>query len=347
MPEEEKTTALSPFISVESLMLPSQEVDTGEDAGLGSEDISPDTIIIPRVSLLQAMSKAITQSEADVPPQAGCWWLTPNGRPATKLPKEGFKFVVVRIYPVQRLWNPLDEGGGIICEATTGKLVAREPLGMAKAELSITSGENGEATDVSWSGGQPTTNCRECVYGPGASGAATKSTGKSTGWLPKYFNMPSGRVSIPDKLRAPRCQAGFDALVLALIPAVDGLPAELVPAFLTFARSGFAAGRTLAGMIRLNAGREAAWGKIYEGSSKKTTNDAGTFFVPVVRPVGKAGSQLAAVARDLFNASESLEHRPNLEDEEEFLTTDDLGVGGGTGPAAGVEGDAPAPDDQF
>jgi hypothetical protein len=339
-----------PTLSVDDLMAPSTEGYVDGDAGLGSEDVGSDVVILPRMTLLQPMSKAITESSDETPPVAGTWFLTPYARRLTLKASDPIAFVVVRVYPTQRLWTPLDEGGGLICEASAGDYQAREPNGLAGARLQVTA-EGTNATAVEWEGGKPTDRCKECVYGPGAAAAAAGKppTGKGNPWLPKYVSTGDGKtVAVPDKLRTPRCQSGLDALVLVAAPAVDGMPRELIPAFITFTRSAFPAGRSLAGMIKM-ASRLPAWARLFEFRVKKVTNDKGTFFVPTVRPIGATRPELAEIAKALYTETEGKDHRPSMEDAEDIGPADLAGDSADADVPGGVAigDDDPVASDSF
>jgi hypothetical protein len=351
---EEEGTALVPVNDSELMMVEEDDADlmrpdsdgrqTGaSDAGLGSEDIDAGSVILPRIGLLQSMSKAVTQAE-EGGPLPGTWWLTPHNRPVTLSSKESMKIVVVKIYPTQRLWTPLDQGGGLVCEASQGDLTAREPMGLSGATLTVLDA-NGVAQEISWEGGNPTDNCRNCVYGLGAAAAATGRAGGKTAnsWLPKFLVKGDTRIKVPDELRRPACQSGLDALVLVLLPAFNGQPPEIIPAFLTFGRSGLTAGRSLAGMIKMDR-RSPAWGRIYAVGVKKTTNDRGTFFVPTVSVVGASKPQLMVKARELFDAATGESFRPDMSDADVIESSDSEG---GSYESVVPSNDEPAPADQF
>jgi len=294
-----------------------------EDAGAGSQDIGTEHIILPRIGLLQSMSKAITELKIEGA-KAGAYMLTPFNRPVsdpdsvelnpmTGLTK-GLKMVVVRIYPTQRLWRHLDEGGGIICEADSGSLIAREEKGLCGAHIHLTT-KKGKVIDVDWEGGTPTSNCRECVFGPAAAAGAkgVPPTGSPNPWLPKRIEFEGEMHDIPDDKRAPKCTQGIDVLALIIAPAFDGSAAEIMPAFLTFSRSSYAAGKQLAAMIKM-ASTEPAWSSIFELGVNSVTNDKGTFYVSTVTKKGYANDALCKMAKDLYNASKEQEYRPSMED---------------------------------
>ena len=208
-----------------------------EEAGLGSEDVSANDVVLPRISLLQGLSKPV--SEELVGARQGAFWVTPYNRPASKDSKDHVKFVVVRIYPAQRMWTPIDEGGGLVCEAAGGDHVAREPMGLAGADLNVTH-DNGVVKSLEWVNGRSTASCAECVYGPAAAAAAAgrAPTGRGNAWMPKYINFEGERLRVPDELRAPRCTSSLDVLGLIALPAFEDedsgmqLGPEIIPCLL-------------------------------------------------------------------------------------------------------------------
>lgn len=331
-----------------SMMEPSRVgVLDPDEAGLGLEDLGAGDAILPRIALLQAMSVPVSDGADGAEP--GVYWMSLGGRPLTFKDGREFtklRFVVVKLYPAQRRWRPLTEGGGLICEAPTGQLIASEPNGVAGAKLVVSKNDTGEASRVGWEGGEPTSNCRACVHGLGASSAATgaPATGRSNGaWLPKTV----AGVRIPDELRAPACTSGLDALVLVACSPVGDLPGEIVPAFISFSKTSMPAGRQLAGMLKMSS-REPAWGRIFELGNKKVTNDKGTFFVATVRAIGSANSDLRTLARELFESSQTESYRPHMEDTDDVIDSTVV-----DGPATVVKddgdpnGDDIMPDDQF
>jgi len=164
---------------VEDLMAPvAAPVVREEDAGLGSEDITSDDVVLPRVTILQGLSQAVSDGLPGA--KAGVPWTIPHNRPAVAKGHERLRFVLVRIYPAWRKWVPRDEGSGLECEAPTGDLVATSASGLTGARLFIES-TAGRASTIDWVDGQPTSSCSECVYGPAAAAAAAgkKPTGRS------------------------------------------------------------------------------------------------------------------------------------------------------------------------
>lgn len=341
VPAEETGMVPAAEVSAEDLFQPGLATAAGDEAGLGSEDLDADGVILPRIKLLQAMSKAVSEG-GDDGPKPGTYWLTLFNRPATIRSTDGLKFVVVQIFNAQRLWRHLDDGGGIVCQAPTGKLVALEPNGLTGASLDLAPGADGRATKAQWTGGEPTDQCRRCVLGLGASAGATgQPSGKANAWLPKVVVQGGQRVTIPDELRVPKCQTSVDALILVLVPAHNGLKAEIVPAYISFQRSSFGAGRTLAGMIKI-AGRQPAWAKMYELGSKKTQNDKATFHVATVKVLGSTPQAVCDMARSLYDeAANSGTYRPDMSD----MQDDVIDVT--PGEAGPVGSEEPAPDDQF
>lgn len=352
--EPGETALMVPSDEFNDMMSPVERgsVDYG-DAGSGSEDLDNSNIVLPRVTLLQALSKPVTEEMDGA--EAGVWWLTPYNRPITKKIDKGtftpLRLVVVRIYASQRWWTPVDEGGGLICEAPSGDYHAVQPNGLAGAKIQITS-EGEEVTAVNWEGGTPTADCRKCVYGLGAAAAASGQAPSDKGgnpWLPKIVTIGEGakakRLRVPDKLRAPICTSGLDVLAFVQIPEFQGQPNDVVPAFITFAKSAQPAGKALGGMIKM-ANAEPAWGRIYELGSKKVENDSGTFYVPTVRPIGYTSERLADKAKELYETAKVSEFRPNLSDPDARGTdvVDAASIGGSEKPPSE---DAPAPGDKF
>lgn len=338
-------------MSVDDLMAPAAAPTVNPDeAGMGIEDVDDDVIILPRLQLLQAMSKAVTE---DSLPGAipGCWFARPMNRPATLNPEQGMKFVVVKIFPSWRRWADLDSGEGILCEASDGSLTARQPNGLAGAKIDLDTNKKGEVTEVDWIEGTPTDNCRKCVYGPAAAAAASgREPGrKANPWLPKMVKFEGQNIKLPDELRAPACTFSLDCLALVLLPAWKDaatgieLPAELVPAFISFSRSSFSAGRTLASALKM-ARAEPAWSKIWSLGSKSVTNPKGTFFVATTSMASYANEALKARARDLFEATASDAYRPDMSDVDD-LSTDATPTD--TVADSSINDDEAAPDDQF
>ena len=357
---EEEETALvvaEEQSEVDDLFAPAvvRPAATVDMAGAGIEELDSSNVTLPRVTLLQQMSKAVTEGAYDGA-EGGVWWLTPHNRPITLTPEKkgeamkGARFIVVRMYPTQRHWNTLEDGGGLLCEAPTGKLVANSPEGRANAKIAVSTDDKGEVAKIAWEGGVPTSDCRKCVFGLGAAAAAAgqEPSGKGNAWLPKLITVGGKEVRVPDNLRAPACTTGLDALVLVVVPPTEEMPTEVMPAFINFSKSSLAAGRTLGGMIRM-ASREPAWGRIYELNSKKTTNEKGTFFVATVKTFGVSTEKLCEHAAELFEASKSQEFRPSMDDPdargEVAAAPSDL-VDGGTAPDVGTDA-APLATDQF
>lgn len=348
---ERPETGLATPMSVDDLMAPAAASAARlDEAGLGSEDVDSSKVVLPRVSLLQMMSKACSEELPGA--KAGRWWVTPYNRPATV---DGtLRFVPVRIYPTQRLWTPLDEGGGLVCEAADGTLTARDANGLAGATLKLDH-DGTSVKSLSWEGGRPTTRCSECVYGPGAAAAAAGREPKKggSGWLPKIVTTDDGkRVSIPDELRGPRCTESIDVLALIALPEFKDpesgveMPAELIPAFITFAKTSMGAGKALAGMIKM-AMREPAWARIYNLGSKKVQNDKGTFYIATVQVFGFSQRALMDQAHSLYEATHTQNYTADVSDGgEEFVggRGDVIDADVSSGPPSD---DDPEPGDQF
>jgi hypothetical protein len=347
--EEEETAIVRS--DIDDLMSPIQApaFDPG-DAGLGSEDVGGGDVVLPRLSLLQVNSRVMDDELPGAKP--GAYWTVPHNRPASFDSKGTVRFVVVRIYPAQRLWTPIDEGGGIICEAAGGDLVARDPQGLAGADIAVEH-DGSEVTSVGWTGGEPTNMCEECVYGPAAAAAVAgrKPSGKGNPWLPKFITFEGTRLRVPDKIRAPRCTSSLDVLALVALPPFQDdesgidLAQDIIPAFITFGRSAQPAGRSLAGMIKL-AVREPAWAKIFTAGAKKVSNDKGTFFIPTIGQFGYANERLMAMARELYDSTKTQDFRPSMDD------GGDTGAEGATdhddvSDQRPLKDDEPAPEDKF
>ncbi len=344
-------TSAALTLSAEDLMAPAAAPTTNpDDAGMGIEDVDDDVIILPRLQLLQAMSKVVTE-EALPGATPGCWFARPMNRPATLDPSEGMKFVVVKIFPSWRRWADLDSGEGILCESSDGTLVARQANGLTGARLDLDTNKKGEITDVDWVDGEATDSCRDCVYGPAAAAAAAgRPPGrKSNPWLPKIIKFEGKNVKLPDEFRAPKCTFSLDCLALILLPAwVDeksgvNMPSELIPAFISFGRSSFSAGRTLASALKL-ARNEPAWSKIWSLGSKSVTNSKGTFFVATTSMAHYANDAIKARARDLWEATASEAYQPDMSDVGDMagdVTPTD------SAPDSSISDDEAAPEDQF
>jgi hypothetical protein len=339
-------------MSAMDLMAPAEGpvVTDPSDAGKGMEDVDDDVVILPRLQLLQAMSKVITE---DALPGAipGVWFARPMNRPATLSPDDGLKFVVAKVFPAWRRWGDLDSGDGILCEASDGSLTARQPNGLTGAKIDLDVNKKGEITSVDWIEGTPTDSCMKCVFGPAAAAAAAgKPPGrKSNPWLPKVVKHGDDSLKLPDKMRAPKCTKSLDVLALILLPEWKDentgtmLPAELIPAFMSFGRSSFSAGRTLASTLKMSRG-EPTWAKIWSLGSKSVTNDKGTFYVATTTMAAYANPHLRARARELFEATSSEAYRPDMSDVDDLSGGDT--VSGGSVDTS-ISDDEAAPDDQF
>lgn len=314
------TEIAHPALSATEMMAPADASTTATgDAGLGSEDVGSNDVILPRITLLQGLSKPVV---GDIPgARIGRWWTTPFNRPATVNKTNPMRFVVVRIFPSQRWWTPIDEGGGLICEAAGGQLVAREPLGLTGAALDVTT-EGDTIKSIEWKGGVPTDDCRRCVYGPAAAAGAAgrEPTGRGSDWLPKVITFEGAQYRVPDTLRGPRCTASLDVLVLGLLPAFEDeesgikLGPELIPAFISFSRTGLGAGKSLAGMIKLSVA-EPSWSKIYNLASKKVSNSSGQeYYIPTVQVFGYASEPLMVQAKQLYVDTREQDFRPDISD---------------------------------
>jgi hypothetical protein len=303
------------------------------EAGFGSEAVEGSDVLLPRITLLQAMSKPVV---AGLPgAKAGVYWLMPHNRPVIFNPDEKLSFVVVKMYPAQRKWTPLDEGGGLECEAPGGDYIAREALGISGATPKLIMGKvkgakNESIVGLEWVGGTPTNDCRTCQYGPGAG---------PNGWMPKIIEIDGESVRLPDEARRPRCTHSMEVLVLAAIPAWEGLAQSIEPAFLSFAKTSSTAGKQLSGMVKMGAG-EPAWAKLYALASMKVSNDKGTFFVmaPTVRGYSRAA--LMDRARALYDLAKDKSFRPAADPDGEPLSP-------AATDASPPSDDAAAPADKF
>lgn len=319
MSETKEETALA-MASVEDLMAPAASSQmTASEAGKGSEDVGAGDVILPRIYLLQGLSKPVNEEEAPGA-KAGRYWVTPYSRPATI--DQPLKLVVVRIYPAWRRWTPLDDGGGIECEAAGGDLVAREANGLAGATLEFDlDKKKGEVRSFEWTGGHATDDCRQCVFGPAAAAAAAgkQPSGRGNPWLPKIVTIDGKPYKMPDEARAPRCTQSLDILALVALPPFKddetgtSLEMELIPAFISFSRSSYSAGKSLAGMVKM-ASREPAWSKIYQLGSKKVTNDKGTFYIATISQYGYAQRPLMDQASALFESTQTENYRADMQD---------------------------------
>lgn len=331
------TTTVNPvavYQGADDLFAPVQ-VPTATGAGKGSEDVGASEVILPRVQLLQAMSKVITEKKLPGA-EPGVFWLTPFNRPLNHpTGKDGLpiaaRMVVARILPGQKRWKKLDDGGGLLCESVNGQLTATKPNGLCGAKLSLELNKKKEVTAIDWEGGQATDDCSVCVYGLGAAAAAAGrapiqgSKDRGNVWLPKLLVVDGNTIKLDDKLRAPVCTPGTDAILLVLVPKFGDAPAEIMPALITFAKTSSGAGKQLGSMIKM-ASREPAWAKIFELGSQSTTNDRGTFFVATVRGLGYAPEQLTAQTEALYEDSKLRTYTAGFEDD-----GDDTGHSGGSG----------------
>ncbi len=346
MADEENTDLMAP-VDAGDLMAPAAAPQfKREDAGKGAEDVDSHGVILPRINLLQALSKPV-QNGLDGASQ-GCYWMAPHNRPVTLSPSDAFKFVVVRIYPAQRLWTPIDEGGGLVCEAAGGDLRATNPMGKTGCKIVIDTDKKGNIRDIDWDGGEPTDNCRACAYGLGAAALAASRDPlmcKPNAWLPKMMEVEGEMVRVPDDKRAPKCQSSQDVLGLVLVPEYGGLSAELLPAFISFTRTGEPAGRQLAGMIKL-AAAEPAWAKIYEMSANQVQNDKGTFYVPQIKTVGYAQEGILKQASDLYDLARDKSYRPDVSNGEDSYAAP-VNEEGATVPADKIKDDEAAPEEGF
>lgn len=340
-----ETTSISNQMSIEDMFAVDNTADHSADAGAGSENIDAKFVSIPRISILQGLSPIVVEETFPGIGVAGVLWLSPFNRPMTSKVGSGkdagftpMRFVVVKLQPAWRRWTPKNEGGGIECEAPDGDFKAREPSGLAGARF-VPEFDGDRVKSFKWEGGHPTDSCSKCVFGPGA-GPALSGDGKGNHWLPKVAAIDGRSVKIPDELRAPRCTQSLDYLVLAMAQRVGDFKAELVPAFLSFSRTGYTAGSTLAGMLKMASAREPVWGRVYELGVKKVTNDKGTFYVPTVNVLGGTSEPLAAMARELHLRTTTENIRMDISGEEPAGAQD---AGGGHVPAPS----APGPTDQF
>lgn len=333
-----KSAELVPIQSSDSLFEVAKVADVGVDeAGLGSEDVGSSDIILPRAKLLQSNSPEVEDEIEGA--KSGVWWLTPANRPLTPSKDDKAMFVVVRIYPSQRHWTPIDSGGGLLCEAAGGDLIAREPNGITGARLVPTIDEKtNEVTAVAWSGGRATDICSECQYGPGAG---------PNGWLPKIVRDDGGNsVTIPDTFRKPKCDRSLDILCLMAVPPYGDLPGSIEPAFISFGRTSAKAGRQLSGMIKV-AMREPAWSKIFTLGSSKVSNDFGSWYVSSVAMKGYAQRQLMDRAKALYESAKDQSFKADVSDgagDVYSAPAVDEESGGGDGADGG---DAPNPEDKF
>lgn len=344
MAKKNEETALAVKSEVDDLMAPAASLQT-TGSGLGSEDLGMSDVILPRVSLLQGLSKPVVD---DLPgAKAGVFWITPFNRPVTPNASTPLKFVTVKIFPAQRLWRPLTQGGGLECEAPSGNLMATSPNGVMGANLTVEQADGKEV--VRWTGGHATDECYKCVYGLGASAAAAGREGQrgvGNGWLPKVVTVGNRQVRLEDSQRAPKCTSSIDVLALVALPAFKDeangidLPAEIVPAFISFSRTGHPAGKSLAGMIKMSP-REPAWAKIYNLGCKKVQNDKGTFYVPTVQVFAFAKPALGERAAALYEETKTVAFRATMDEEEHVI--DATPVSESAPPAD----DAPAPKDDF
>lgn len=319
------------------------------DAGLGSEQLGASDVVIPRIGLLQPMSKAVASNFPGAVP--GALWVKPHNRPAT-IPGDPMfnemRLIVVRIFPSQRRWKSIKEGGGILCEASLGDYQARELNGLAGAKIVVEKTKAGIVRVVEWEGGKPTDRCVECVWGCGAAAAAAgrrvsldAPVDRGNVWLPKLISVDGEMVKIPDALRAPVCTSSIDVLGLVLLPPFQGADAEIVPAFMVFQRTSMPAGKQIAGMIKIAARREPAWTKLFAVSSTPTTNDKGTFFVLNARAIGFAHATMVAEAAALYKESALRTYRAEFDDDDADRVVDVEQV-------ASVTSDpAPKEDDKF
>lgn len=319
------TALAAPFQSATDLFAPVQ-APTAIGAGKGAEDFNANEVIIPRMQLLQAMSKVITEKRLPGA-EPGVWWLTPFNRPLShptgkdNLPVN-VRMVIARILPGQKRWKKLTDGGGLLCESVNGQLTAVQKNGLCSAKIGIERNKKKEVTAVDWEGGTATDDCSVCVYGLGAAAAAAGreplqgSKDRGNVWLPKMLVIDGETIKIPDEFRAPVCTPGTDVIALVLVPAFGEAPAEIMPVLVTFARSSSGAGKQLGSMIKM-AAREPAWAKIYEIGAQSTTNDKGTFFVATVRGLGYAPEQLTKQAESLYEDSKVRTYNATWEDDGE------------------------------
>jgi hypothetical protein len=334
------------YQSVEDLFTAVQMRQVDGGAGKGAEDIDSSEVIVPRMQLLQAMSKVITEKKLPGA-EPGVWWLTPFNRPLNSpTGKDGLpvmvKMIVARILPGQKRWRKLEDGGGRLCESVNGALTATRPCGLAGAKINVERNKKKEVTAIDWEGGVATDDCSLCVYGLGAAATAAGrepiqgSKDRGTVWLPKLLVINGETVQIDDKFRAPVCTPGTDVIALVSVPAFGQAPAEIMPVLVTFAKTSSGAGKQLGSMLRMDA-RSPAWAKIYEIGSQFTTNERGTFSVANVRTLGYAPKALADQAADLYEASKLRTYNASWEDDGE-------GSAAAPHPAKTASETAPPPD---
>ena len=122
------------------------------------------------------------------------------------------------------------------------------------------------------------------------------------------------------------------------------LQGDVIPAFISFSRTGISAGRSLAGMVKMSP-REPAWAKIYSLATKKVTNDKGTFFVPAVSVHGYANAALVEMAKNLYESTQHTSYVPDMSDGADL---GDHGASHSTSTSTRPpDDDEPAPTDEF
>ena len=221
-------------------------------------------------------------------------------------------------------------------------MMAQEPNGKYMPKLDLTM-KKGVVIDVDWEGGTPTDDCAKFAYGPAAASACQgRAPGRRANpWLPKKVEFEGETFELDDKLRAPKCTGGLDALVQVLLPASNGAPPTIMPAFIQFSRSSALAGKQLASMLKMSA-TEPAWSRLYELGAKSKTNDKGTYFVTTIMQKGYTNTALAAQASALFDASNELTYRADSDEEETAQSSSK----GGSVPKRTLDEDAaPGSDD--
>lgn len=331
-----------------------------EDAGKGA-NISASDVILPNLMVLQPLSKPVQQGLPGAKP--GALWLTTFDRPVTdpdaadstsprEAPAKTASVVIVTMNWIQQHWrdiNDTSEGPRVLCESIDGTMVAREPNGLTGATLDISLNKRKEVVSLDWEGGRPTDKCFQCVYGPAANAASCgqkNKDGNKNAWIAKRVEVDGNVVDVPQEHRAPKCTGGFQALALIAVPAFEGAPPDIIPAFVTFNRTDMSAGKRLSTQLAMSRGAPA-WARIWGISSQGVSNDKGSWFVSKIQSKGWANRTLVEMASELYDASRAQTHRAADFEEYEAPAGASVDNGSGSSKDLGADVDMKTEEDAF
>lgn len=211
-----------------------------KDAGRGTENVDSEDMQVPRLKLMQGLSPELDQYNKLRP---GMYFHDL----AEHIFDAPFRGVVIYYDKRFLLWNPRDNGGGILARADDG--IHWQPA-HGKFEVKLDKKDGGAR--VTWE---------------------TAETVKASG-LAEWGTMN------PDDSNSPPAATRM----LNFVVAFPDFP-DIIPAVLTFQRASIGHGRRLLG--KLKAGRAPIFGRVFEISAGDATNKSGNSFkVPALTGVG-------------------------------------------------------------